>query len=58
MKIKELIDFIGIYEPIRILNSEFDEVERDIAQNLSGEILGKSIKAVYVDKSVVNIIIK
>lgn len=58
MKIKELVDLIGIYEPIRVINGEFDEVERAMAKDLSPEILDKKIKSVYAEKSVVSIIIK
>lgn len=58
MKIKEVVELIGVLEPIRILNSEFDEVERALAKDLSEETLNKHIKSMYADKSVVNIIIK
>ena len=58
MKIKELVDLIGVLEPVRILNSDFDEVERALAKDLSEEILNKNIKSLFTDKSVVNIIIK
>ena len=58
MKIKEVVELIGVLEPIRILNSNFDEVERALAKDLSEETLNKHIKSMYADKSVVNIIIK
>ena len=58
MKIKELVELIGALEPIRVLNSDFDEVERALAKDLSEETLNKHIKSMYADKSVVNIIIK
>ena len=58
MKIKEVVELIGVLEPIRILNSDFDEVERALAKDLSEETLNKHLKAMYADKSVVNIIIK
>lgn len=58
MKIKEVVELIGVLEPIRILNSDFDEVERALAKDLSEETLNKHIKSMYADKSVVNIIIK
>jgi hypothetical protein len=58
MKIKEVVELIGVLEPIRILNSDFDEVERALAKDLSLETLNKNIKSLYADKSVVNIIIK
>lgn len=58
MKISELINLIGIYEPIRILNSEFDVVESAMAKDLLPETLNKNIKSLYADKSTVNIIIK
>ena len=58
MKIKEVVELIGVLEPIRILNSDFDEVERALAKDLSEETLNKHIKSMYADKSVVNIITK
>jgi hypothetical protein len=58
MKIKELIELIGVLEPIRILNGEFDVVEAAMAKDLSPEILNKNIKSLYADESVVSIIIK
>ena len=58
MKIKEVVELIGVLEPIRILNSDFDEVERALAKDLSEETLNKHIKSMFADKSVVNIIIK
>ena len=58
MKIKEVVELIGVLEPIRVLNSDFDEVERALAKDLSEETLNKHIKSMYADKSVVNIIIK
>ena len=58
MKISELINLIGIYEPIKVLNDEFDVVESVMAKDLSPETLNKNIKSIYSDKSVVNIIIK
>lgn len=58
MKIKEVVELIGVLEPIRVLNSDFDEVERALAKDLSGDILNKNIKSLYADKSVVCIIIK
>lgn len=58
MKIKEVVELIGVLEPIRVLNGEFDEVERALAKDLSEETLNKHIKSMYADKSVVNIIIK
>ena len=58
MKIKEVVELIGVLEPIRILNGDFDEVERALAKDLSEETLNKHIKSMYADKSVVNIITK
>ena len=58
MKIKEVVELIGVLEPIRILNGDFDEVERALAKDLSEETLNKNIKSLFADKSVVNIIIK
>ena len=58
MKISEIINLIGIYEPIKVLNGEFDVVESAMAKDLSPETLNKNIKSIYADKSVVNIIIK
>ena len=58
MKIKEVVELIGVLEPIRILNGDFDEVERALAKDLSPEILNKNIKSFYADNSVVSIIIK
>ena len=58
MKIKEVDELIGVLEPIRVLNSDFDEVERALAKDLSEETLNKHIKSMYADKSVVNIITK
>lgn len=58
MKIKEVVELIGVLEPIRVLNGEFDEVERALAKDLSEETLNKNIKSLFADKSVVNIIIK
>lgn len=58
MKIKEVVELIGVLEPIRVLNGEFDEVERALAKDLSEEILNKNIKSLFANKSVVNIIIK
>ena len=58
MKIKEVVELIGVLEPIRVLNSDFDEIERALAKDLSEEILNKNIKLLFADKSVVNIIIK
>ena len=58
MKILEIINLIGIYEPMRVLNGEFDVVESAMAKDLSPETLSKNIKSIYADKSVVNIIIK
>lgn len=58
MKIKELVELIGVLEPIRVLNGEFDVVEAAMAKDLSPEILNKNIKSLYADKSVVSIIIK
>lgn len=58
MKIKELVELIGVLEPIRVLNGEFDVVELAMAKDLSPEILNKNIKSLYADKSTVSIIIK
>lgn len=58
MKIKELVELIGVLEPIKVLNGEFDVVESAMAKDLSPEILNKNIKSLYADKSAVNIIIK
>ena len=58
MKIKEVVELIGVLEPIKILNSNFDEVEFALAKDLSGDILNKNIKSLFADKSVVSIIIK
>jgi hypothetical protein len=58
MKIKELVELIGVLEPIRVLNGEFDVVEEAMAKDISPEILNKNIKSLYADKSVMSIIIK
>lgn len=58
MKIIDLINFIGIYEPIRVLDQNFDEIESAMAKDISLENLNKNIKSIYADKSVVNIIIR
>lgn len=58
MKIKELVRLIGIYERVRVINSQFDEVEVSMAKDLSPEALDRKIKAIYADKSTVSIIIE
>lgn len=58
MKIKELVELIGVLEPIKVLNDEFDVIETAMAKDLSPEILNKNIKSFYADNSVVSIIIK
>ena len=58
MKIKELVKLIGIYERVRVINSQFDEVEVSMAKDLSSEALEQKIKAIYADKSTVSIIIE
>lgn len=56
MKIKELVDLIGVYEPVRVTDSEFEELCRCAAIDLPAEIGELFIKSVYCHNSTINII--
>lgn len=58
MKIREVVELIGVMEPIRILNRNFDEVECTIEKNLPEKILDENVRTLYADKSVICIVIK
>lgn len=58
MKVVELVKLIGVLEPVRILNRDFDDVEKALVKDLSEDVLDKNIKALFADQSSVCIVIK
>ena len=56
MKIGELIELIGVYEPIRILDEEFTQLHRGIATELPEDFKKYHIKSLYSKGSEINII--
>ena len=58
MKVVELVKLIGVLEPVRILNHDFDDIEKALVKDLSKDVLDKNIKALFADQSSVCIVIK
>ena len=58
MKVVELVKLIGVLEPVRILNHDFDDIEQSLVKDLSEDVLGKNVKALFADQSSVCIVIK
>ena len=55
MKIKEIIELIGAYEAVRVVDDECNEIANCYAINLTKEVSEKIIHSIYTTKGVINI---
>ena len=56
MKVKELVELIGVYEVVRIMDEDMNELWYCAAVDVPEEFSGKFIKAVYSSNDIIHII--
>ena len=58
MRIKDIKDYIGTLEPVRIIGDDFKEISRTMSMDLPKELFERKIKHIYAVGSLINIIVK
>jgi hypothetical protein len=56
MKIKDLIELMGVYESVRILDTQYNEIVRCVAVELPEELSEKFVGNIYTSGGSINIV--